>query len=230
LGSSFLREVAPGAADAVTLLTPLAVIYIIDAEAVVDLQEAQAFGVRDGAGEGGRSVSTSPSEPRLLLAGFEPPMRQAQVRPASKPALRVTKLTEAGRVVLVSGENRRTLTRAGETWVRASATGPFEGPVVLTGAEMAQLLGQFEGLATPLPLEVEVALPSGPASPSLFPGPRLPNPCLATAACTESQKEALRDAPPPFVGDGDETPPDVTPPDVTPPEVIGISPFTEGPQ
>jgi hypothetical protein len=140
--------------------------------------------------------------------------------------LRVTKLTEAGRVVLVSGENRRTLTRAGETWGRASVTGPFEGPTLLSGAELAQLLGRFEGLATPLPLEVEVSLPSGPASLSPFPDPRLPNPCLATAACTESQKEALRDEPPPVVdGGGEDTPPVV---DITPPTVTVISPSTEG--
>jgi hypothetical protein len=215
LGSSFLREVAPGASDAVTLLTPLAVIYILGAEAVVDLQEAQAFGARDGAKEGKRGANTSPSEPRLLLAGFEPPMRQAQVRPAARPSLRVTKLTEAGRVVLVSGENRRALTRAGETWAWASVTGPFEGPAILSGEELAQLLGRFEGLATPLPLEVEVALPSGAASPSPFPGPRLPNPCLATAACTESRKEALRDAPPVVDGGGEDTPSggEVTAPD-----------------
>lgn len=221
LGSSFLREVAPGASDTITLLTPLAVIYILGAEAVVDLQEAQAFGAREGAGQGRRGASTSAPEPRLLLAAFAPPVRQAQAQPAPKPALRVTKLTEAGQVVLVSGENRRTVTRAGETWGRASATGAFEGPIVLTGAEMAQLLGRFEGLATPLPLEVEVALPSGPASPSPFPGPRLPNPCLATAACAESQKEALRGVPEALTpGEGNGTPPDV----------IGISPFTEGPQ
>lgn len=216
LGSSFLREVAPGASDTITLLTPLAVIYILGAEAVVDLQEAQAFGARDGAGQGERGANTSPSEPWLLLTAFAPPVQQVQAPPASKPALRVTKLTAAGQVVLVSGENRRTLTRAGETLRRASVSGPFEGPVVVSGAEMAQLLGRFEGLATPLPLEVEVALPSGPVSPSPFPDPRLPNPCLATAACTESQKEALRDVPPPVVDDdGEGTPTDVgvTPPD-----------------
>lgn len=204
VGSSFLREVLPGEENAITLLTPLAVIYVIGAEAVVDLRERQSLGMDEG---GGRFARRRRMErlPLLIEAAWDGrPVELAQLRSMSGGTVRVTKLSEEGRVVLVSDQERRTLTRAGETLTRTGSAVGFEGPVILAAGQIGDLLGAFEGLTTPLPLTIDVAFPPAPATGLPDRDLGLRNPCLDTFACQEGQKDTLRRQVPPT--DTGETP------------------------